>query len=600
MSGKKKVDHYAPRFSGPHFRWYMPLGMLALMVQVAFRYFISGRELRGAGDNATWFHDATVDYRGRPVEKLTKARWQRVARRWVLIGIPLLLLGFRQRGALLGYLGVLTLALVFLGCRKWRGWYPYREVRREFVYPVWEVCAKAINVKMDKGAAIKAVQLPPGFGIEEEESEEYTGDVEELTIRINLPVVPLDDNVKAKLVSSAAQRLGISNPSSSWFVKGAVAYVDITPASFPPRKLQFSEVRDEFFKASATRPFVGLAAKRKSVFADLDNDGPHIGISGGTGTGKSTLARIILSKRVRDGAGLIVCDYKVTSHPWAKRIAQEDPSRVMYLMDEEPISDAILAVYAEFERRREILKTDPAALDSFRDIDLLVEELNSLASKLRAWWGHERRRILVDAKDEGESVPYVPVVPPAVDALASLVQMGRELKIRVHFAAQRLDAGALSPKDGGAIRESITNRFLAKYTKQTWNMLCSGVPFEAFPGGPRGIWTAVVSGEVTHFRVPPMSNEDAYLMAMGGQAPAQPILGGARLEQTFRRAIDRTVTLGEAWELIPGCPSLDALRAKVKREQPKIIGRSGHSYTYDMADLLALYGSTPERVLEAS
>ena len=131
-------------------------------------------------------------------------------------------------------------------------------------------------------------------------------------------------------------------------------------------------------------------------------------------------------------------------------------------------------------------------------------------------------------------------------------------------------------------------------------MLCAGVPFEAFPGGPRGIWTAVVNGEVTHFRVPLMSNEEAYTMAMGGPAPAGPILGGATLVQEYRPAVTRAVTLGEAWELIPGCFSLDALRKKVQRERPAVLGRKGNADLYDMGALLALYGSTPERVLERS
>jgi hypothetical protein len=413
-------------------------------------------------------------------------------------------------------------------------------------------------------------------------------------VRVHLPVVALDEGTQKRIAVAAGQRLGIPEVSASWVIKGTKTYVDLTPKAQVPRTLRFSEVKHYFDEADPAKPFCGLGPKRCPVYADLNNDGPHIGISGGTGTGKSTLLRIILAKRVAAGAGLVVCDYKVTSHPWARRIAKEDPSRVVYVTDEEPIFNAIMAVYAEFERRRELLKTNPEELESFRDVDLLVEELNSLAARLRTWWGHERRRQQAEAKENGEDM-YLPIVPPCIEALAALVQMGRELGIRVHFAAQRLDASALSPKDGGAIRESITNRFLAKYTKAAWNMLCGGIPFEAFPGGPRGIWTAVVSGVVTHFRVPVLSNEEAYEIVMGGVVPAGPVLGSARWVPAHeKKAI--SMTLGQAWELIPGCPSLPALQKMVQREKLVPTGKHRNALLYDARELYALYGHPTEMI----
>lgn len=612
--GANKIDRYAPTVHGPRLKWHTPLGAAVLLTVCAWRFFVTGREVRGKGDNATWLHDATVDFRGRPVERLTRARWRRVAWRWVVLGVPWLLLDAHLL-ALLGravgsgawwvsapWLSLLALyatlsacvGLAYLG-HTLAGWWPQRDVRKAYVYPTWAVVSKVLGQRYSTKEAVHAVALPPGFG-----TEDGPDDEEELSVRIHLPVVPLDEGVKKRLAAAAGERLGMPDPSAAWLVKGDEAYVDLSPRALPPRHLLYAEVRDLVINADPARPLVGLAAGRRPVHADLDNDGPHIGISGGTGTGKSSILRVVLSRRVRAGAALVVCDYKVTSHKWARRIAGEDRARVLYVTDEEEISEAILAVFAEFSRRRDVLKTNPDALDGFRDVDLLVEELNSLASMMRKWWGHERRRIVQEAKDAGESVPYVPTVPPAVDALAALVQMGRELRIRVHFAAQRLDASALAPKDGGAIRESITNRFLAKYTKAAWNMLCAGIPYEAFPGGPRGIWTAVVNGEVTHFRVPFMTDEEAYLLAMSGPAPSGPLLGGAALDTGYARpAVTRTVTLGEAWELIPGCPSLAALQKRVQREQVPVLGKQGNASVYDVGALLALYGAPAERVLES-
>lgn len=562
-----------------------------ILIRGVWRYLVTGKPLWGPGDNASFLHDATHDYRGGPRERLTRARWRRLARRHALITVPGSLAFWDWRATALY---VLLAALAGGGYLGWMIslWWPQRVVRREFVYPTWTVVSRIIDAPAGRRHAIRAIQLPRGWGLEEDDE---TGEAPELVVRLHLPVVALDEGTQKRIAVAAGQRLGIPDVAASWVVKGATTYVDLSPKAQVPRSLRFSEVRHLFDAASPTKPFLGLGPKRVPVYADLDNDGPHTAASGGSGTGKSTLMRIFLAKRVASGAGLVVCDFKVTSHPWARRIAQQDPTRVVYVTDEEPISDAVMAVYGEFERRRELLKTDPEALEGFRPVDLLVEELNSLAARIRTWWGHERRRLLAEAKESGEDM-YVPVVPPCIDALAALVQMGRELGIRVHLAAQRLDASAIAPGSaGGAVRESITNRFLAKYTKQAWNMLCGGVPFEAFPGGPRGIWTAVISGEVTHFRVPVLSNEEAYEIVMAGVVPAGPVLGAARWVPAHeKKAI--SMSLGEAWELIPGCPSLPALQKAVQREKLEPTGKHRNANLYDARALWGLYGHPAEMV----
>jgi DNA translocase FtsK/SpoIIIE-like protein len=548
----------------------------------AWRYFVTGRPLWGPGDNATFLHDATVDHRDRPVPRLTRARWRRLARRHAGITVPAGLMVCDWRAAA-AYAGAMAAAGGVYGGMAVRAWWPLREVRAEFVVPTWTVVAKILGVPARRRDAYRAIILPANWGLDVDVAE-----VEPFHVRIHLPAVPLDEGIQKRIASAAGQRLGIAEVDASWTIRGASAYVDLAPRVRVPSTLRFCDVRTQWLDASATRPLVGMAAKRTPVYADLDNDGPHIGVSGGTGTGKSTLLRIILAKRVRSGAALVVCDYKVISHRWARRIAQTSSDRVLYVVDMEPISDAIMAVFTEFERRRELLKDDPTALVDVRPVDLLVEELNTLADMLRKWWGHERRRMLAEDPKE-----YVPAVPPCVDALAALVQMGRELNIRVHFAAQRLDAAALSPRGGGAIRESITNRFLAGYTKKTWDMLCAGIPFQVFPGGPRGIWMACVSGEVTPFRVPPLSDDEAYELAMGGVEPSGPVLGAARWVPEGRQSA--LVTLGEAWELV-GAPSLDALRWLVRDRKLVAAGRKGNAHLYDMRELTALYSKDLERL----
>jgi hypothetical protein len=566
-----RVETLPPGIHGPSLRWYKPGGFIVLVLRSLLRFWITGKPMWGPGDNASFLHDATVDYRGGPRERLSQARWRRVAWRWAVLGGPWVLVdlwvlyGPVWAWALGGYLAV---GVGLGGTAAWHwaaAWWPAREERRDMVYPTWQVVCKILGEKYSRRAAVRAVavQLDP------------------LSVRLHLPAVPLDEGAKKRIMVSAGERLGIPDVSASWTVRGARAYVDLSPRVHPPQSLAFGEVRTLWTDADPAKPFIGLAAGRAPVYADLDNDGPHMAFSAGTGAGKSTVIRLILARRVQAGVGLVVCDYKVISHRWARRIAEADPGRVRYACDEHEISDAIMAVFGEFSRRREILKTDPDALTDFREIDLLVEELNSLASMLRKWWGHERRRLLAEAKELELPVPYVPVVPPCVDALGVLVQAGRELRIHVHVAAQRLDASILAPKDGGAVRESFSNRFLARYTMKAWKMLCDGVKYEAFPGGPCGIWTAVVAGEVTHFRVPNMTDDEAYTLAMSGAAPSGGLLRGTAAPA---REVERLVTLGEAWELI-GAPSLAALQKAVQRAELDAAGRRGNALLYDVRAL---------------
>lgn len=561
-----KTEYLAPGIHGPSLRWYKPLGFAALLARSGWRYWVTGKPLAGRGDNATWLHDATVDYRGKPVEKLTRARWRRVARRWVALGIPVALWALLGAWYAVAYLAISLAATAYLGYRWGAAWWPRREEIREAILPVWNVACKVTGEKFSRRAALRSVTV--------------TRDPE-LSARIHLPLVPLDEGMKKRLVASCAERLGIADAAASWTVRGSRAFVDITPRVHPPRALTFAEVRALWLEASPTKPFMGLAAGRTPVYADLDNDGPHMGVSGGTGTGKSTLLRLALAKRVREGAGLVVCDYKVTSHPWARTLSISDPHRVIYLMDEEEIHEGIMKVWAEFCRRRELLKHHPEELDGFRDVDLLIEEVNSLAVMLSKWWRLERKRLL-DMEDASDV--DTPTVCPSVDALSTLVQMGRELKMRVHFAAQRLDASALSPKNGGAVRESITNRFLAKYTKKAWDMLCGGVPYQAFPGGPRGIWVAVIGDQVTFFRVPIMSNEEAVQLVLEGPTPQGPVLGG----RVAPREIVPAVSLREAVERIPRGPSLEAARKRVQRAALEPVRREGSTDMYDWDALLAV------------
>src|SRR5512138_3341350 len=111
------------------------------VVRGVWRYLVTGRPIYGKGDNATYFRDATVDYRGGPVERLSRARWRRVARRHAALTVPggLAICDWRAAAA---YAGLAAAAGGAYGTRAFIRYWPQRAVRREFVVPTWTVTAR--------------------------------------------------------------------------------------------------------------------------------------------------------------------------------------------------------------------------------------------------------------------------------------------------------------------------------------------------------------------------------------------------------------------------------------------------------------------------
>src|SRR3982751_3173754 len=120
-------------------------GRLCRSCPQLWRYFVTGVELRGKGDNATFLMDATEDHRPGVYVKLTRARWRRVARRWAGVAVPgcltaahlihrplhaLGLIGPSPWGwVLIGYLSVLVSLAASFGVYRLVKWFPPRVPR---------------------------------------------------------------------------------------------------------------------------------------------------------------------------------------------------------------------------------------------------------------------------------------------------------------------------------------------------------------------------------------------------------------------------------------------------------------------------------------
>lgn len=173
---------------------FRPLGLLYLLVRSMFRYFVSGQSVTGRKtDNASMWHAATKDHRDKPVEKLSGPIWQRLARRWIVAGMPVVFLIFAVISVVvrrvLGFFGatpwigfrvpwsrvaigwelVAFCAFAGFGYALFASWWKTRKTTNEFVYPAWQAATQAMGVVYHKRDARKMVALPEGFRVDEEE-----------------------------------------------------------------------------------------------------------------------------------------------------------------------------------------------------------------------------------------------------------------------------------------------------------------------------------------------------------------------------------------------------------------------------------------------
>lgn len=342
--------------------------------------------------------------------------------------------------------------------------------------------------------------------------------------------------------------------------------------SGPPKRLELDDIRPRLVSLPAAKPLLGVAAAGRVLSLDFDDASPHVLISGGSGTGKSVLVKLIAAQRMRHGHETVFIDYKRISHAWAHNLPG-----VQYAWRIADMHDACVQVGAELSRRIETVVETRAAGTTFQAINVIVEEANSLIMLLREYWAEIRP-------------PGAPAASPAVAALRRLVFAGRELGMHAIYASQRASADIFG-SGGGSVRENFSTILLAKWKIQTWRMLAGGIKYQKWPGGTRGLWGRIQDDRLEMFRVPYLDDTEATQLAMSGHS---------RPDTTPRIPPDTTdgqdpVTLSEAIARIPDLDiSLQALRkASGRAGFPAAVGRKGSAGMYRPTELASWYRSRP-------
>lgn len=576
-----------------------------LPVRAVWRYFVTGTQLRGPGDNATLFHHATVDYRARPYLKLSRRRWERIARRNAAITVPAALtaasvtpwIDLWMVGA---YEGTLATAATAWSVHQGVKWTRTHRANREWVDPAARLLCGMVNERYTRKKGRSMIDLPAGWGVG------AVGEGERQAVRITIPAgTALDARLKGRIAENVGARLGIPAPvQGEWMEAGSCVTALLSAAPVPPKDVPWGPFARALAEGEDDAVIVGRKPGGGLVTLSLSEDSPHFAMSGAAGTGKSVLAKLILAQRGARGDGIIITDPKRFSHwRWAGPV-KLSKDKVIYAYRDADLHETWLAIGEEIKRRIELPEEQ---LAHERRVFVLVEEANVQAKKLIRYWRAERKRLTVEAKlaladDAGADIELgdldPPVQSPAIVAMQESVCMGRELKIHVVVAAQRLSASVFGG-NGGDIRESFQGgRMIAKWDRKLWKMLVDTIAYVACPSGPRGIWGVARGEDFEIFRVPFLSDEDATAMVVNGEPATGPVLGvqdGRRptLDVQDVRQVTAGVKLSDVLDKLPGqdgpaALSLEGLRSASKRPGfPSAIGQEGRAWLYDLDEIVA-------------
>jgi hypothetical protein len=309
--------------------------------------------------------------------------------------------------------------------------------------------------------------------------------------------------LKEAISGTVAAKLALEAPEADWSrLDGPRPVVRFAAAPPPPKSVKAADIIPAIDAAKATDLVLGLGRSARPVAASLDDDSPHVMLSQGSGSGKSTTGRLIGAQVLYKGAVLMIWDYKRISQAWARGLPN-----VVYCKSAEEIHAGALWLLAEIERRNKVA-------DAGADIEgnvhanvgpriiVLAEEMNATMNRLRAYWR--------EIGDGNRS--------PAVEAIEDASFMGRQVLCNIVFIGQKMSVRASA---SGEARETMGIRVLGRYTASTWKMLVSEVPYVPSRNEP-GRVQVVTGGKARETQVGYLTGHQARELALAGTVSPWP------------------------------------------------------------------------------
>lgn len=296
------------------------------------------------------------------------------------------------------------------------------------------------------------------------------------TGRIGLPNNhAMAEGDRERLMDAIRERLGHEALDGRWNMEGGKPWLELWTPPQPPARVDWDTMMSHW---SPVSPYLGHSAT-SAVHWDLGEDSPHIGIGGGSGSGKSELMAWIVAQFMRGGCGTVVLDPKYTSHGWLARIEQ-----VLTCREPQMIHDTVVWLDNELKRRGGLAAE---AADSgepvpvFPRIVVLLEERNSLQTVIREHW--------IATRPKG-----APMRAPALAALDRLASMGRSFGINVVLAAQMVTKADIGDRNNyGAFV------LAGRLPLGAWRVVSPGIKKPAMSSKP-GRFGYVVAGETQVFQ----------------------------------------------------------------------------------------------------
>jgi hypothetical protein len=277
-------------------------------------------------------------------------------------------------------------------------------------------------------------------------------------------------------------------------------YVALSRLADPRIDFSFSELMNKIETIGGPGKIILGAGSSDYVVADIINRYPHVGLSMGTGAGKSSFYRNALGQLSYWGDDEFdICDVKRVSLKGMERI----PGLRIHT-DVEIIWKVVREFRLEMERRYEELEyaTTELPVTHFKAKYLFLEEMNAFTMLSSIRWNEVKER--GDSKRE-----------PVWDDIRLIAVMARAVNMHMFGAWQVLLV--IAAGGDSQLRDQFGLKILSRFSPQAWDLLVGTRPREPSSSVP-GRAVAVMEGERKRFQMPNVSVDDAMNMVMKGRA----------------------------------------------------------------------------------
>ncbi|MEV7809028.1 hypothetical protein AB0O28_39355 [Microbispora sp. NPDC088329] len=359
----------------------------------------------------------------------------------------------------------------YAGLRIWQA-LSTAQHRREIVRPLAAVLAPALEERPAR--ILEGIVLPKNWQDDDAEV-----------------VIPLPDHHRPDQISQAA-RLVAARLGGDWnHARSGHAPYTLTfrhkPA--PPSYLEFRDVAPLLRQGSLETPLMGLGCDLAPLRIDFGGAVAHLGLSAGTGAGKSTLIRLLVMQLafhgVRDFVGI---DSKLVSFAGLEGV----PGMRIYNGEITEMWSAIEETRFEMDDRYNYLARNPDA--KFPPKFLILEEQNDFALETKIVWE--------EIKSKGDKAKA-----PVWNDIARLLLKARQVNIRLIGVYQRMTAEVAGGASDGTLRDMYGDKGLSRFSHQAWDSLVGTRP-RAQSSEVQGRWVHVRGGLHRQVQVPYVTSSD--------------------------------------------------------------------------------------------